>query len=143
MHRSPRIIATWDRLDAAWQPERTGPGEYDLRLKTTGGRSTGAGSGGGTADANPAVGGRRGFVWHCSARLAEADRVLSDGEWAGIARELLDGAGIAARDDRDGPRWVAVRHADDHIHFAAIGRTGQRLNRDSVAWMAWRAAAPS
>ena len=59
-------------------------------------------------------------MWHCSARVAATDRVLSDGEWAGIARELLDGAGIAVRGDAGGPRWVAVRHAEDHIHIAAV-----------------------
>ena len=68
----------------------------------------------------PAEHGKRGYVWHCSARVAATDRVLSDGEWAGIARELLDGAGIAERGDAGGPRWVAVRHAEDHIHIAAV-----------------------
>jgi len=46
--------------------------------------------------------------------------VLSDGEWAEIARELLDGAGIAKQGDVGGPRWVAIRHAEDHIHIAAV-----------------------
>ena len=68
----------------------------------------------------PAEQGKRGYVWHCSARVAATDRVLSDGEWAGIARELLDGAGIAEQGDAGGPRWVAVRHAEDHIHIAAV-----------------------
>ena len=52
-------------------------------------------------------------MWHCSARVAATDRVLSDGEWAGIARELLDGAGIAAHGDSGGPRWVAIWTEDD------------------------------
>ena len=64
--------------------------------------------------------GKRGYVWHCSARVAATDRVLSDAEWAGIARELLDGAGVAVSGDVGGPRWVAVRHAEDHIHLAAV-----------------------
>ena len=64
--------------------------------------------------------GKRGYVWHCSARVAATDRVLSDGEWAGITRELLDGAGIAVSGDVGGPRWVAIRHAEDHIHIAAV-----------------------
>jgi hypothetical protein len=68
----------------------------------------------------PAQQGKRGYVWHCSARVAGSDRVLTDAEWAGIARELLDGAGIAKQGDAGGPRWVAVRHADDHIHIAAV-----------------------
>src|SRR4051812_14601571 len=41
-------------------------------------------------------------------------------EWAGIARELLDGAEVAKQDDAGGPRWVAVRHAEDHIHIAVV-----------------------
>ena len=32
VHRAPRVIASWDGLDAAWQPASTGPGEYDLAL---------------------------------------------------------------------------------------------------------------
>jgi hypothetical protein len=39
---------------------------------------------------------------------------------SGIARELLHGAGIAETGDGGGPRWVAVRHADDHIHIAVV-----------------------
>lgn len=62
----------------------------------------------------------RGYVWHCSVRLGPKDRTLPDAEWAGIARRLLDGAGIATADDDGGPRWIAVRHADDHIHIAAV-----------------------
>ena len=40
--------------------------------------------------------GKRGYVWHCSARVAGGDRVLSDAEWGEIARDLLHGAGVAA-----------------------------------------------
>jgi hypothetical protein len=29
-HRAPGVIASWDGLDAAWQPASMGPGEYDL-----------------------------------------------------------------------------------------------------------------
>ena len=32
----------------------------------------------------------------------------------------MHGAGVAARDDPGGPRWVAIRHADDHIHIAVV-----------------------
>ena len=46
--------------------------------------------------------------------------MLSDAEWGEIARDLLHGAGVAGRDDPGGPRWVAVRHADDHIHIAVV-----------------------
>jgi hypothetical protein len=39
---------------------------------------------------------------------------------AAIARELLDGAGNAVSGDNGGPRWIAIRHAEDHIHLAAV-----------------------
>jgi hypothetical protein len=45
---------------------------------------------------------------------------LADREWAEVARELLDGTGVAARGDARGPRWVAIRRADDHIHVAVV-----------------------
>jgi hypothetical protein len=47
------------------------------------------------------------------------DRLLSDAEWGDIAAEYLDRIGLAPRGDSDGVRWVAVRHADDHIHVVA------------------------
>jgi len=47
------------------------------------------------------------------------DRRLSDEQWADIAREYLDRMGLAPRGDDSGVRWVAVRHADDHIHIVA------------------------
>ncbi|MFJ2215036.1 relaxase/mobilization nuclease domain-containing protein [Streptomyces sp. NPDC101062] len=60
-----------------------------------------------------------GHVWHCSLRAAPEDRILTDAEWATIARRVLHATGIAPKDDPDGCRWVAVRHADDHIHIVA------------------------
>lgn len=58
-------------------------------------------------------------VWHCSIRAATEDRLLSDAEWADIARRVVHATGIAPAGDPDGCRWVAVRHAEDHIHIAA------------------------
>ncbi|WP_329383223.1 relaxase/mobilization nuclease domain-containing protein [Streptomyces sp. NBC_01351] len=58
-------------------------------------------------------------VWHCSVRAAPEDRVLTDDEWAVIARRVLNATGIAPAGDPDACRWVAVRHADDHIHIVA------------------------
>ncbi|SDG33796.1 relaxase/mobilization nuclease domain-containing protein [Pseudonocardia oroxyli] len=119
VHRNPRVIASWDGLDAGWQPASTGPGEWDLEL-------------GPLVDAlhqpvlaaglplRPPPDAGRGYVWHCSVRLAASDARLPDGEWAEIARELLRDAGIADPADAYGPRWVAVRHAEDHIHIAAV-----------------------
>ncbi|WP_406483994.1 relaxase/mobilization nuclease domain-containing protein [Streptomyces sp. NBC_01568] len=58
-------------------------------------------------------------VWHCSVRAAPEDRILTDEEWAVIARRVLNATGIAPVGDPDACRWVAVRHADDHIHIVA------------------------
>lgn len=58
-------------------------------------------------------------VWHCVARAAGEDRVLTDEEWARVAHEIMDRTGLARPDDAEGVRWVAVRHADDHIHIVA------------------------
>ncbi|MBT2423498.1 mobilization protein [Streptomyces sp. ISL-22] len=58
-------------------------------------------------------------VWHCSIRAAPEDRILSDEEWADIARRVVTATGIAPEGDPDGCRWVAVRHAPDHIHITA------------------------
>jgi len=58
-------------------------------------------------------------VWHCSVRAAPGDRVLSDIEWAGVATEIMHRTGLAPKGDKAGVRWVAVRHADDHIHIVA------------------------
>jgi hypothetical protein len=58
-------------------------------------------------------------VWHCSVRTAPGDRVLCDSEWAGIATEIMHRTGLAPKDDEAGVRWVAIRHADDHIHIVA------------------------
>ncbi|MFF0506853.1 mobilization protein [Streptomyces fimicarius] len=58
-------------------------------------------------------------VWHCPVRAAPEDRHLSDTEWADIAQRIVEAAGIAPPGDDLGCRWIAVRHADDHIHILA------------------------
>jgi hypothetical protein len=58
-------------------------------------------------------------VWHCSIRAVPGDRLLSDAEWAEVAADVMDRTGLAGRDDEFGMRWVAVRHAPDHIHIVA------------------------
>ncbi len=47
---------------------------------------------------------------------APVDRTLSDAEWADIAQEYMHRIGLARRDDEVGVRWVAIRHAEDHVH---------------------------
>ncbi|MDH6144119.1 hypothetical protein P3T35_006156 [Kitasatospora sp. GP30] len=58
-------------------------------------------------------------IWHCSLRTAPGDRHLDDAEWAAIARRIVRATGIAPEGDTAACRWVAVRHAEDHIHIAA------------------------
>lgn len=66
--------------------------------------------------------GRPGYdktVWHCSVRAAPGDRALSDSEWASVATDIMHRTGLASKGDEAAVRWVAVRHADDHIHIVA------------------------
>ncbi|MGH3613638.1 MAG: relaxase/mobilization nuclease domain-containing protein [Pseudonocardia sp.] len=117
-HVRPRVVASWDGRDAAWQPSQLGEGAFDRDLGPLIRVLRAPAVAAGLPEHDDE--GKRGYVWHCSARVAGGDRVLSDAEWAEVARDLLDGAGIAARDDAGGPRWVATRHADDHIHIAVV-----------------------
>ncbi|TDD89516.1 hypothetical protein E1293_04720 [Actinomadura darangshiensis] len=59
-------------------------------------------------------------IWQCSIRAAPTDRTLSDDEWADIAEETMHQTGFAPRGDDQACRWIAVRHADDHIHLVAV-----------------------
>ncbi|SDB93163.1 hypothetical protein F610DRAFT_00523 [Streptomyces sp. LaPpAH-199] len=58
-------------------------------------------------------------VWHCPVRTAPGDRYLTDTEWAEVARRVVHATGIAPDGDERACRWIAVRHADDHIHIMA------------------------
>ncbi|MFD0022798.1 relaxase/mobilization nuclease domain-containing protein [Streptomyces sp. NPDC058382] len=58
-------------------------------------------------------------VWHCPVRTAPGDRYLTDGEWAEVARRIVHSTGIAEHGDDAACRWIAVRHAEDHIHIMA------------------------
>ncbi|MER5548489.1 mobilization protein [Streptomyces sp. NPDC002589] len=71
-------------------------------------------------------------VWHCPVRAAPEDPILTDAQWADIARRIVAAAGIAPAGDEEACRWVAVRHADDHIHIAAtlVRQDGRRPKRD-------------
>ncbi len=71
-------------------------------------------------------------VWHCSLRAAPGDRELTDAEWTEVAREVLHRTGLAPRGDDAGCRWVAVRHAHDHIHLVVtLARQDGRAPRTS------------
>ena len=45
--------------------------------------------------------------------------MLSDAEWALVAERVMHRTGLALDGDDLGVRWVAVRHAADHIHIVA------------------------
>jgi hypothetical protein len=68
-------------------------------------------------------------VYHLAISAAKTDRLLSDREWADIAAEYLHRIGLAPRGDDQAVRWVAVRHAPDHIHVVAtlVRQDGRRV----------------
>ncbi|MEU9987868.1 relaxase/mobilization nuclease domain-containing protein [Streptomyces sp. NPDC048045] len=70
-------------------------------------------------------------VWHCPVRTAPGDRQLTDAEWAEVARHIVHATGIAEAGDDKACRWIAVRHADDHIHIVAtlVREDGRRPRR--------------
>ncbi|WP_285570264.1 mobilization protein [Streptomyces sp. RTGN2] len=122
-HTDAHLVGSWDGF--APDPGRdTDPhatlarltAALDLRVKQAGDRA-------------PAK-----HVWHCSVRTAPGDRQFSDKEWNAIAQRIVHTTGIAPNDDPDGCRWIAVRHAEDHIHIVATLVRGDlrnpRLNYD-------------
>jgi len=70
------------------------------------------------------------------------DRLLSDGEWRDIAETYLERMGLAPRGDDLGVRWVAVRHADDHVHVVATlaRQDGRRVFPRNDFWRAGEAS---
>lgn len=74
-------------------------------------------------------------VWHCSVRAAPEDPILTDTQWADIARRMVAATGIAPEGDDGACRWIAVRHADDHIHILATKvRQDGTKPRDSYSY---------
>ncbi|RSN53253.1 relaxase/mobilization nuclease domain-containing protein [Actinomadura sp. WAC 06369] len=108
-HQNPRIVAGF-RAPAELEPRRREDGRRDF------------GQLDGLLMQPVAQLGERSFgkpVWHLSLRAAPDDPVLSDRQWAQIADEVMVRSGLGADGDADGVRWIAVRHADDHIHIVA------------------------
>jgi hypothetical protein len=122
-HVDPHLVASWDGVPAALEPPQRADGRRDVRHLS------------GLLD-QPVVAAVRPPdrpVWHCSVRTAPADRRLSDTEWARVAREVVVRTGLAPDGDDEACRWVAVRHADDHIHIVVTlvrqdGRTAGARN---------------
>ncbi|GAA2490468.1 relaxase/mobilization nuclease domain-containing protein [Actinocorallia cavernae] len=110
-HTDPHIVAAWDMAGAP-DPGRDPTATYsqlakrldthvDLRTRELGGKKPPQ------------------HVWHCPVRTAPGDRYLTDAEWAEVARRIVHATGIAPDGDEKACRWIAVRHADDHIHLMA------------------------
>ncbi len=110
-HTDPHIVAGW-RHPAELEPALRPDGSRDFRMLT------------GLLNQPHAALGRRGYdrpVWHCSVRAAPEDPVLSDDQWAQIAHDVMHRTGLARYgEEEDAVRWVAVRHAGDHIHIVAM-----------------------
>jgi hypothetical protein len=107
-HRDPRIVAGFDDPSRLEPPVHDGVRDF-RRLD-------------GLMQQPLAVLGDRNHdrpVWHVPVRAHPDDPVLSDAQWADIADEIMHRTGLARRDDPEGVRWFAVRHADDHIHIVA------------------------
>ena len=107
-HRDPHLVAGW-RDPAELEPPLRPGGRRDFRRLA------------GLLTQPHAALGPRGLdrpVWHCVVRAAPGDRLLSDAEWGDLARDIMDRTGLAPHgQDDEAIRWVAVRHAPDHIHI--------------------------
>jgi hypothetical protein len=108
-HTDPHLVAGFAD-PAELEPERPPGGAPDLR------RLAGLLAQPLAALAGPGYGKP---IWHCSVRAAPEDRVLSDAEWTQAAAEIMHRTGLAPDGDDLGVRWVAVRHAADHVHIVA------------------------
>ena len=108
-HTDPHLVAGFGD-PAELEPERRPGGSRDLR-RLAGLLAQPMAALNGDNYAKP--------VWHCSIRAAPEDRLLSDAEWAQVAAAVMDRTGLAPAGDDRAVRWVAVRHAPDHIHLVA------------------------
>ncbi|MEV6928424.1 relaxase [Dactylosporangium sp. NPDC051485] len=110
-HVDPHLVAAWDGAGplSGLEPPIGADGKPDLRK---------------LADlleqpVRRGVNPPRQPVWHCSIRTHPEDRWLTDEQWARIGAEVMAKVGLAPHDDPRAVRWVAVRHAPDHIHIVA------------------------
>jgi hypothetical protein len=105
-HVDPHLVASWDDNPAALEPVLTGA-RHDVRRLTD------------LLNQPLAASARHPNqpVWHCAVRVAPTDRRLTDAEWRDVARDIVARTGLAPDGDDGACRWVAVRHADDHIHI--------------------------
>jgi MobA/VirD2-like, nuclease domain len=103
-HLDPHLVAAWDTAmarDPGRDPDATIKAlavVLDIPVTALGERAPGK------------------HVWHASIRTAPGDPDLPDHAWANIARRMVAAAGFDTADDA-GCRWIAIRHATDHIHL--------------------------
>jgi hypothetical protein len=110
-HTDPHIVAGW-RHPAELEPPLRASGARDFR-KLNGLLNQPNDAMGSFAYERP--------VWHCALRAAPGDKILSDDEWAAIAHDVIDRTGLARYgEEDDAVRWIAVRHAEDHIHLVVM-----------------------
>jgi hypothetical protein len=108
-HRDPRIVAGF-RTPSELEPGVRADGSRDFRRLDA------------LLTQPLALLGDRNYrqpVWHLPLRAAPEDPVMSDRQWARIAHEVMDRVGLAPDGDVGAVRWVAVRHAADHVHIVA------------------------
>ena len=122
-HTDPRVIAGWDPADglASLQPPVCAGGQAGLPVAGQCAQPAGR-----RARLGPEELRKLKPVYHLAISAAKdpqtgqlVDRHLDDAQWADIAREYMHRIGLARRGDDSGVRWVAVRHADDHVHVVA------------------------
>jgi hypothetical protein len=116
-HADAHLIAAWDGLDGLEPPRKAGGGrELGKLAAALNAPLLAAGlSKQEWQQARP--------VYHLAISAAEHDRHLSDQEWADVVGEYVHRIGLAPRGSEQGDeqavRWVAVRHADNHVHVVA------------------------
>ncbi|MFF0256988.1 relaxase [Micromonospora zamorensis] len=138
-HVNPHLVAAWDGAGSLTdlEPKVTASGRRDLRALTA-------------LLEQPVHASYRPptkFVWHGqhAARAfgqpgdeiprspEDRHRSVSDTTWASMAVQMLTEVGVATAANDPGLRWIAMRHADDHVHIVATlvredGRTNWLRN---------------
>jgi hypothetical protein len=112
-HTDAHLIAAWDGLNGL-EPSRKAGGGRELGTLTAALNAPLLAAGLSKQEwqqARP--------VYHLAISAAEHDRPLSDQEWADVVGEYVHRIGLAPRGDEQAVRWVAVRHADNHVHVVA------------------------
>ncbi|QUQ72536.1 relaxase/mobilization nuclease domain-containing protein [Kutzneria sp. CA-103260] len=124
-HTDQHVIASWDGCPDLHQPAQLGPDQFDIGDMVRDLRAPAqlAGLPNNRPKEFPEVGCTRipkGPVWQCSLRNHPGDPILSDEQWTEVVLDVLDRTGIAPAGDLGACRWVAIRHAEDHVHIAAV-----------------------